>query len=96
VLQVEDFRHIDPNILKDLKLTPEQLEAFKKAYTEKLRRDEPEQLPGSRNDRLTSSGAKEVKADKNGTGGDRTGLGQVPPEWREPFRDYTRRQSEKK
>jgi hypothetical protein len=96
VLQIDDFTKIDKDILKELALTPEQWEAFKKAYADKLKRDEAEQLPGSRNDSLGSRGAKEVKADKNGNRGDRTGQGQVPPEWRDLFREYTRRQAEKK
>ncbi|HKI33831.1 MAG TPA: hypothetical protein VKA46_18405 [Gemmataceae bacterium] len=96
-LQLEDWTKIDKNILKDLKMTPEQLEAFKQAYTAKLRRDEEEQRPGSQNDRgIGNREATEVKADKSTPGGDRTGLGQVPPEYRRPFRDYTRQQSEKK
>jgi hypothetical protein len=95
-LQIEDFTRIDKNILKDLKMTPEQLEAFKQAYTEKLRRDEAEQLPGSRNTQLENQGAREVTGDKSSPGGDRTGLGQPPPEYRKLYRDYTRQQSEKK
>ncbi len=95
VLQLEDFTKIDKDILKDLKITPEQWEAFKHAYADKLRRDEAEQLPGSQNDRGVGSRSDEYKAEKK-AGGDRTGFGQVPPEFRELFREYTRRQAEKK
>jgi hypothetical protein len=97
VLQVEDFRKIDKNILKDLKMTPEEWEAFKKDYAAKLRRDEAEQLPASRNDNLGHRGAATVTADKADTGdAKKTGLGRVPPEFRGAYRDYTLRQSEKK
>jgi hypothetical protein len=96
VLQVEDFTKIDKDILKDLQMSPEEWEAFKKAYAEKLRREAPEQLPNPGNDRIGSRGASERKIDKSGTSGDRTGLGQAPSEFRGPFRDYTKRQAEKK
>jgi hypothetical protein len=95
-LQIEDYRNIDKNILKkvlkDHKLTPEELEA----YLTKQHRSGPEQLPASQSDHLLSSGATEVKAEKTGTSGDRTGVGEVPPEFRGRYQDYTRRQSEKK
>ncbi len=95
-LQIEDYRNIDKNILakilKDHKMTPEELEA----YVTKQRRESPEQLPASQGDRLNSSGATAVKADKTGASGDRTGIGDVPPEFRGAYQDYTRRQSEKK
>ena len=95
-LQVEDFTKIDKDILKDLKMTSEQWEAFKKAYTEKLRREEAEQLPVSQRDKLPSRGASEYTPEKSGASGDRTGLGRVPEELRRAFQDYTKRQSEKK
>jgi hypothetical protein len=95
VLQLEDFTKIDKNILKDLKMTPEEWEAFKKAYTAKVRREQAEQFPASRPDRL-GSGASEYKTEKSGSSGDRTGFGQVPPELRNAFRNYTKGQSEKK
>jgi len=93
VLQIDP--KVDKDILKDLKMTPEEWEAFRKAYAEKLRR-EGEDLPASQGDTVGSRGAREVKADKSDPRGDKTGLGQVPPEFRGAFRDYTRRQSEKK
>ena len=95
-MQIEDYRNIDKNILakilKDHKMTPEELEA----YVTKQRRASAEQLPASQGDRLNSSGADAVKADKTGASGDRTGIGDVPPEFRGAYQDYTRRQSEKK
>ena len=93
-MQIEDFTKIDKDILKDLKLTPEQWEAFKTAYNAKLRR-EAEELPASRNDR-GGNRSGEYKGEKNGTNGERTGQGQVPPEFQDLYREYTRRQSEKK
>jgi hypothetical protein len=96
VLQIEDFTKIDKDILKDLKMSPEDWEAFKKAYTDKLQREQPEQLPGSRNDVLGSRGAKEHQIGKTGSSGDRTGQGQVPAEFRPAFRTYTKGQAEKK
>jgi hypothetical protein len=95
-LQIEDYRNIDKDILarvlKDHKLTPEELEA----YLARQRRAAEEKLPGSQGDRLPSSGAAPVKADKTGRDGDRTGVGDVPPEFRGAYQDYTRRQAEKK
>jgi hypothetical protein len=94
-LQIEDYRNIDKDILKkvlkDHKMTPEELEA----YLTKQQRPGAEQLPASQGDRLHSSGATKVEAEKR-AGGDRTGVGEVPPEFRGAYQDYTRRQSEKK
>jgi hypothetical protein len=95
-LQIEDYRSIDKNILakvlKDHKMTPEELEA----YITKQSHAGPEQLPASQRDLLHSSGATGVKAEKSGANGDRTGVGEVPPEFRGRYQDFTRRQSEKK
>jgi collagen type III alpha len=95
-LQIEDYRNIDKNILakilKDHKLTQEEMEA----YITKQRTEDAETLPASQGDRLPSSGATAVKTDKTGASGDRTGVGEVPPEFRGAFQDYTRRQAEKK
>jgi hypothetical protein len=94
-LQIEDYRKIDKDILnkvlKDHKMTPEELGA----YLNKQRQAGPEQLPASQGDRLHSSGATAVQAEKS-VGGDRTGIGEVPPEFRGAYQDFTRRQSEKK
>jgi hypothetical protein len=95
VLQLDDFTKIDKDILKDLKMSPAEWEAFKRAYTEKVQREQPEQLPRSQGDKLSPS-AGEYKPQKSGSSGDRTGLGQVPPELRNAFRNYTKGQSEKK
>ncbi len=93
VLQIDP--KLDKDILKDLKMTPEEWNAFRRAYAEKLRR-EGEILPASQGETIGSQGAREVKTEKTDPRGDKTGLGQVPPEFREAFRDYTRRQGEKK
>jgi hypothetical protein len=95
-LQLKDLQKIDKNVLKDLKMTPEELDAFKKAYAELPRLGEAEKLPQTQKTKLANQGAKEVQAEKGSNSGERTGLGQVPPEFRGPFRDYTRKQSEKK
>ncbi len=95
-MQIEDYHSIDKNILakvlKDHKLTPEEVES----YLTRQRAQETEAVPPSQADRLHSSGAAPVNAEKTGTGGDRTGGGEVPPEFRGAYQDYTRRQSEKK
>jgi hypothetical protein len=95
VLQIEDFTKIDKDILKDLQMSPEEWAAFQKAYAEKLRREEAEKLR-SGPDKLGSSPAGQYMTEKGNTSGDRTGLGRVPPEVRNAYRDYTKRQAEKK
>lgn len=95
-LQIEDFRNIDKDILKELGMTPEEWEAFKKAWYERRQREAVEQLPGSQGGGPGSVGARKVEAEKGDKAGDKTGLGQVPPEFRGAYRDYIKRQSEKK
>jgi hypothetical protein len=90
VLQLEDFSKIDKNILKELGITEEEWQAFRKAYTEKRQRQAPETLPPTQGGSLSNLGSRQVQApDKTSTDAKRTGLGGAPPEFRELFRRYT-------
>ena len=94
-MQIEDFRSIDKQIilkfLKDHDITPEQWNAYARRRAAEL-----EQLPASQRDKLGDRGARDVKSDKGDASGVKTDLGDVPPEFRALYNDYTRRQSEKK
>ncbi len=94
VLQLEDFTKIDKRLLDELKMSEEELKAFREAYTKKVQRPQPtpEVLPPAQaGGDLRNLGAREVKpGDKPRTDdARRSGLGQAPPEFREIFRRYT-------
>src|SRR5262249_53238179 len=97
MLQLRNYRDIDPSILRDLGMTPEEWAAFQKALAERERRFDEEQLPPSQRGNTPSTGARPVEVDKNGTqGAVKTGQGQPPAELRNAFQKYTKGQSEKK
>jgi len=95
-LQLRNYRDIDPNVLKDLGMTPEDWQAFQKQLAERERQIDAEQLPPSQGGN-THNSAGTVNTERNGTGGAvKTGQGQVPPEFRKDFQKYTKGQPEKK
>lgn len=93
VLQLEDLNKLDRKLLQELKMSEDDLKAFRDALARKRARPTPtpETLPASQSGNLRNLGAREIKpGDKPQThDARRTGLGQAPPEFREAFRQYT-------
>jgi hypothetical protein len=89
VLQLEDFRKIDKKLLRDLKISDEQLKELR-AYAEAKRERGNESLPPSQPGSLPGGVASGGKGSKQDPDARRTGLGKPPREFEEAFRQFTR------
>ncbi len=89
VLQLEDFRKIDKKLLRDLKISDEQLKELR-AYAEAKRQGDKESLPSSQPGTLPGGVGTGGQGTKQDPDAHRTGLGKPPREFEEAFREFTR------
>jgi hypothetical protein len=100
MIQLEEFRKkVDRNILRDLKMTPEEFEKFLKDYADLARRREvagpPEALPSSRAGAgtLPSAGGRPLQSTGSKDDAISPGRAKPPPGYRDAHAEFLRMMS---